>query len=310
MVRQLLRVFKRRLFPDWNGSERARTAEIERLRRRIVDLEAEIGRQLALADAAAVNAILHSTPESYFECDFNGVRLLLPRDTLRTMTHCLQSRSETPLRIEVEAAHSDWLRDKLRPGDTFLDVGAATGAMSLPFALSIPGIRAIAFEPSRTVNRRLRETLLRNGVDSVEVRDEAVSDHCGTTSFAEVGFDTTGKTPFYPETSAIANRLIDPVHLAATYDVPVTTLDHFFAGRTDEAAVRSVKIDVEGFEIHVLQGGAGFLGRVQPHLAIDIHRNPFAEGTTEKGVRACLEPIGYRFENIDHVLLCYPAGKR
>lgn len=295
--------FERRI-----GRPTATDREVEQLLQRNAELEEAIDRHPAAINAATVNTLQHSAPEAFFECDFNGVRLLLPRDALRTMTHCIQFQPGSPLRINVETAHSNWLREKLKAGDTFLDVGAATGAMSLPFALSIPNVRTIAFEPSRNTNRLLRAALSRNEVTSVEVRDEAVSDVCGTASFSEVGFDLTGKTPFYPETSAISNRFIDAVHLAAAYEVPVTTLDQFFAGRPDETSVRSIKIDVEGFEILVLRGGQRFLRLVRPYIAIDIHRDPFGAGTTEAGARARLQTIGYRFENMGHVLLCYPPG--
>jgi hypothetical protein len=94
------------------------------------------------------------------------------------------------------------------------------------------------------------------------------------------------------------------------YDVPVITLDQFFAGRSDGPAVRAVKIDVEGFEVNVLRGATTFLTATKPYLAIDIHKDPFGDGqaTTEAGVRAVLTALGYTFGNLGHVLLCYPPG--
>lgn len=263
----------------------------------------ELGR---LVNAATINTLLHSTAQSYFECVLNGTKVFLPRDTVRTMTHCVHASIDAPFVLAVETRHMNWLQSWLRPGDTFLDVGASTGAMTLPIAMSATRVKVIAFEPRRTAHRALIDTLRINGVGAVEVCDVAVSDTCGTVSFTEVGFDPSGKTPFLPETSSITTSDATPACFADKYEVSVTTLDTFFSQRTDEAAVRAVKIDVEGFETKVVQGGLGFLTRVRPYLAIDIHRDPFGEGTTEAAVRESLSALGYRFENAEHVLLCTP----
>ena len=181
--------------------------------------------------------------------------------------------------------------------------------MTLPIAKTVPGIRIIAFEPNRRTNRSLRETLRRNDITCAEVIDRAVCDTNGTATFAEVKFDTTGNTPWAPEGSAIVHtKLHHPDAISATYEVSTTTLDAFFANRDDACAVRAVKIDIESYEIFAVKGAASLLARVRPFIAIDIHRDLSGKGTTEPGVRACLETIGYRFEKDAHVLLCYPPG--
>jgi FkbM family methyltransferase len=230
----------------------------------------------------------------------------LPRNTLDIMRHCIHVQVGAPFIVEVESAHQRWLLEKLKPGSIFLDVGAATGAMTVPIAKLVPNVRIIAFEPNRTANRSLRETLRRNDIGCVEVIDKAVSNENGSSTFFELKFDATGKMTFLPEASSIATSRIAPEYISETYEVPTTTLDDFFATRKDAAAVRSVKVDVEGFEILVMKGAQKFLSSVRPYIAVDIHADPFGEGMTESGVRACLEVHGYRFEKIGHVLLCYP----
>lgn len=259
-------------------------------------------------NAVVVQTVLCSSPESWFECVFNGVRAWLPRHTLRLMVRGMKGNDDGPFEIEAELPHTNWLLSKSQPGRIFLDVGAATGTMSLPIALRLPQVKGIAFEPSRTANRVLRSTLERNRVTSVEVFDCAISDEAGTASFNEMGFDPTGENHFMPEVSALAHSTETHPLQIDKYDVPVTTLDAFFARRGDARLVRSVKIDVEGFETKVLLGASELLRTARPFLAIDIHANPFADGTTERDVRAILEALHYRFETMKHVLLCYPPN--
>lgn len=276
------------------------------------DLEAEVNRlrdeKYAAIHAATVQTVLCSSPESWFECIFNGTRMWLPKHTLRIMVKGMYGRVDGPFEIEAETAHTKWLSARSKPGTIFLDVGAATGTMTLPIGLRVPGIKIISFEPSRTANRVLRTTLERNGVTCAEVQDAAISDAVGKASFNEMGFDPTGQNHFMPEVSALASSDSNHPLQIAKYDVPVTTLDAFFSTRTDASLVRTVKIDVEGFETKVLQGAGKLLREARPYLAIDIHTDPFGDGTTERGVRSILQALGYQFEKMGHVLLCYPPN--
>lgn len=245
---------------------------------------------------------------SYCLCNLNGVCLHLPQRTLLTMTHCMHRSADGSLLLLVEDTHLNWLISKLCEGDVFVDVGPATGAMSLPISRQFEGrVRVIAFEPAPTTNRILRETLRVNQIENVEVQDYAVSDRIGSAEFWEYGLDETGKTPFLPETSALSSKMIDRSR-AQAHQVSVTTLDQFFATREGVEPVRAMKIDVEGFEVSVLDGGINFIRTHQPFIAIDIHRHPFTDGTTEQPVRERLGVLGYEFEKMGHVLTCTPQS--
>jgi FkbM family methyltransferase len=247
--------------------------------------------------------------DTFVPCRLNGVDVHLSQPTLRIAHHCTHPDGGPRVNLFIETAHFEWLRDRLRPGDTFLDVGAATGTMAVPMAAQFGNaVRVAAFEPARTANRVLRATVARNSLGNVEVIDAAVSDAPGTARFAEYPQDETGETPYLPETSALDSELIDHGRTVG-YDVAVTTLDTFLAGRKDADRARVLKIDVEGFEAKVLDGAREYLRRVKPFISIDIHRDPFNPGeTTEPAVRERLAPLGYQFEKLGHALTCTPLG--
>lgn len=256
-----------------------------------------------------VQATMRSTlqamePDAFLRVILNGEEMWLPRDTLRTMVHCVHLDPTDRLLLLVENCHLYWMMERLAPGGCLVDVGAASGAIALPVARRFgSGVRIITFEPARTALGLLTTTLARNGIDWVEVRPRAVSDAPGTAPFLEFPQDDTGRIPYLPETSALqAGDAIDPRQ--ERYDVPVTTLDEEFDNDFPSAPV-VMKIDVEGFETKVLAGASEFLARVRPALSIDIHRDPFVGGgTTEPAVRALLEPLGYDCKMMAHVLVC------
>jgi FkbM family methyltransferase len=264
-----------------------------------------VGRTALPADQL-LRMIRASGPERFFRCRFNGEVLDIPRDTLRSVRGSVRPSPPDLIEVWIEIDHMVWMKERLAPGDVFLDVGAATGAIALPLARSHGDVRVVAFEPAHAARALLTATLARNGINNVEVLPFAVSSAPGKAQFAEFKLDDDDVCPFRTETSAILSRMID-TSIADLAEVEVTTLDAFTAARPDADRMRVMKIDVEGFEARVLEGAVGYLGRVRPHISIDIHTDPFGEGTTEASVRARLDPFGYEFKKVNHVLLCTPV---
>jgi FkbM family methyltransferase len=266
-------------------------------------------RDALLRDRSAliIHLVRASEPGAYFNVVLNGASVWLPGDTLRTMAHCVHIRPEDgAVILLVETAHLMWMMERLRAGGTFLDVGAATGATTLPVAKRFgASVSIVAFEPSQRARRLLTETLIRNRLEA-EVKATAVSDRVGDAEFCELPFDDTGNVPWQPEGSSLFTPDV-AASAEGAYAVPVTTLDAE-ASTTDFTEPVVVKIDVEGFEVHVLRGAARFLAKHRPHLSIDIHHAPFGDGdTTEAACRELLQRQGYHFETMGHVLLCSPS---
>ena len=239
----------------------------------------------------------------------NETLLWVPVDTIRTMVHCLSLASRGQLSIDVESAHLKWMMYKLRDGGAFLDVGAATGATTLPIAVHLRNlVQVVSYEPARLARKLLVATLERNAIMGVTVRPVAVSMTAGQAEFREYLPDSTGQTPFLPEASSIVSAsMSDAPHTTLT--VPVVTLDQDALPIIQKKPV-VCKIDVEGFEARVLRGASAILSLGCVYLSIDLHVDPFGDGTrtTEREVRSILEKYGYTFEVMGHVLLCSPPA--
>ena len=235
----------------------------------------------------------------------NDQDVWLPPATIRTMTHCVHMEDSGRFIILIERAQLDWLSAHLRPGSLFIDVGAATGAIVLPLAKQFgQSIHITAFEPAAAARALLASAIQRNDLSWIKILPYACSERSGHADFYEFPQDEGDITPFLPEASTLA-ATSDP--RARRVPVELTTLDEQFAADRSIAHA-AIKIDVEGFEAKVLMGAPEFLARVNPALAIDIHANPFGEGTTENDVRQLLEPLGYKFDRLGHVLACEFSG--
>lgn len=148
---------------------------------------------------------------------------------------------DRPAAIQVAFANPpdwrEWLvwQRQLRPGDLFLDVGANVGTYTVLGAEL--GARVVAFEPDDDNRQRLVANLALNGY-AADVRSCALGAQRGSASFTN-DLDSLNHLAFHAE----------PAH--ATTEVAVETIDALFP--TDHIA--GIKVDVEGAERFVVQGG-------------------------------------------------------
>jgi FkbM family methyltransferase len=148
------------------------------------------------------------------------------------------------------------------------DVGANIGLYSLGLSSLAPRGRVFAFEPSPGSAEFLSANLRTNEAENVEVFAAALADHEGTISFHDVPFFTAGS--FTAEegswlgSDAVGSTLVE---------VPCTTLDAFVKEHAVER-VDVVKIDVEGAELAVLEGGTATLAAHRPTVVMEF--NSFA----------------------------------
>jgi FkbM family methyltransferase len=180
----------------------------------------------------------------------------------------------------------------LRPGDTFIDIGAHVGFFSmLASALVGPTGAVYSFEPEPRNFAHLLDHIAANAATNVRPMHMAVGAAPGVAEFY-VNTDNdgghalweVGKHPFNEQTRAT------PQHRK----VFVTTLDQVFEGR-DVSTLRAMKIDSEGAEFSIITGARQTLTRYPiPFIVAEINRFGLqAMGTSEAELRALFTELGY-----------------
>jgi FkbM family methyltransferase len=185
---------------------------------------------------------------------------------------------------------SDWIKlygkfmlDHLKPGSTFLDIGANIGYFSLLAAVT-GGARVVSFEPQRTVADLLQQSVAHNRIgDSARVERRALSNAPATMRMTSCPGNTGH------------SRLADNDDKGAQpYPVPVAALDEWLAGNP-VGPVSVCKIDTEGAELRVLQGMPQLLDRDGPAIVIEIIDDFLAKfGGSGSMLLELLESHGYR----------------
>ncbi len=154
----------------------------------------------------------------------------------------------------------------LRPGSTFVDVGANIGVYAGWAARLVgTGGQVLAFEPVPATREYLEHVVALNHLDNLHVIPKALGAQSGTVTLWVLP-RASGLTTSLPPTAGSA---------AQPVDVPLTTLDDELAA---QVAARGgpppalVKIDVEGLEIAVLKGAARTLaGPTPPAVVFETH---------------------------------------
>ena len=176
-------------------------------------------------------------------------------------------------------------------GGNFLDVGANIGYFSCLFGkLAATTGKVVSIEPEPQ-NRQLLETNLRlNGLTNVTVH------HC-----AVGAQDGTARLGIYKAANRGRHSFVDLESCKEFIDVPVRRLDDLLK---DSGVNRwsLMKIDVEGFEPFVFQGGTETLARTES-LALEFAPDYWKKSKIEpaavfQNLAANFSRI-YRFHNLD-----------
>jgi FkbM family methyltransferase len=148
-----------------------------------------------------------------------------------------------------------------------LDIGANTGIYSLLAAAASPTARVCAFEPVEEVRELLLANLALNPelTPRIAVEGRAVSSVCGTLPFFETindrGFVSTSSTLELGHAMRVGNHV--------RQDIATETLDGW-ASANGVGPIRLVKMDVEGHEHAVLEGGRRVMDRHRPFIIAEM----------------------------------------
>jgi FkbM family methyltransferase len=177
-------------------------------------------------------------------------------------------------------------------GGTFLDIGAHAGYYTLLGAHRVgPTGRVWAFEPEPRNARHLNEHVRLNRLSNVRIEETAVSERVGTARFGGGTGSGTG-------------RLTD----AGSLEVPTVTIDDVC--RRNGLRPTAIKVDVEGAELAVLEGGEATLRESRPVVFLSTHsRELNAEAIRRmRALGYAVSPLGYPSLEESRALLCLPDG--
>lgn len=164
----------------------------------------------------------------------------------------------------------------LRPTDLFADIGANVGSYTI-LAAAVAGAKVVAVEPLPATYAKLLRNIAYNAVT------EHVSAHCLGVSAQ------TGQLDFIASRDTM-NRVALPDENASTIKVPVTTLDLLFAAQKPSF----IKIDVEGHEKWVIEGGSTVLSSPQLQaIIIETNQSGAKFGVTDGELAARIASFGF-----------------
>ncbi|NTU86363.1 MAG: FkbM family methyltransferase [Chloroflexales bacterium] len=195
-----------------------------------------------------------------------------------------------------DAAEISFLERSLRPGDTFVDIGAHVGFYTLAAARAVaPGGLVLSAEAAPTTYRKLCHNLALNGVSNVRAVQRGVADQAQTLRLGLNGAGNRAANSFlFPSPQSVA--------------VPCAPLLDLLREQGIDR-VAGAKLDIEGFEHRVL---ARFLADAAPALwpaFLIVERNPAWVAAAGGDVVELLKAYGYSiYGTHDHNHIMVRAG--
>jgi FkbM family methyltransferase len=178
------------------------------------------------------------------------------------------------------------MKQVLDKGDIFVDVGANEGMMTLLGAKLVgPTGLVISFEPNPTPRSILDRSLKRNKIANVELHAAGLSDEAGELRLF-VPRINTGEGSFTKPADATAGGYVS---------CPVLVGEQVIGDRQP----RLVKVDVEGFEAHVLKGLTSVLRTARPIIVMEMIASHLArDGQSPQQLCEWLASFGYEGQRL------------
>jgi len=169
------------------------------------------------------------------------------------------------------------IRRQLRPGDTYVDVGANVGTTVIPAAMAVgPQGKVYAYEPHPRIASFLQENIIFNGLTNVTVKQCAIDKARGEVFLTDASMD---------DTNSIADRSQPKGISVRAYSLDELLLD------VNEIAL--MKVDVEGAELRVIAGARATIMKTQA-LYIEVSKSALGKfGNTVPELIENITAMGY-----------------
>jgi FkbM family methyltransferase len=178
-----------------------------------------------------------------------------------------------------------FLRERIRPGNVVVDVGAHKGGYLYWLQRLVGATGSVyAFEPQPALARYLKDVVAARGWRNVIVEWAGVSSTHGSMElFVPAGAGATS-----PGATLSPTDLTVPHY---SVSVPVVTLDDYF-GRQGGPPVHCIKCDCEGHELRIFEGAEGLIRRDGPLLLFECESRHLG-GQLPRVVFDYLRGLGY-----------------
>jgi FkbM family methyltransferase len=158
-------------------------------------------------------------------------------------------------------------KDRIRSGNTVLDVGAHVGEWTLLFSELVgESGRVVAFEPDPVARASLEKNLEMNGISNVHVEEKGVSDKAGKALLAAERFGS-GLSSIIPSRGRGTRHKV--------LEVETTTLDKYC--ETQGISPDWIKIDAEGAEPLILRGMRHLIRTAHPSVILEFHADALTD---------------------------------
>ncbi len=181
----------------------------------------------------------------------------------------------------IQAEPRESLYQLVEKGNTVLDIGTNIGEVALNLAKLVGSSGVVhTFEPDPFVFSKLSKNYSLNTFTNIYLNNFALGDAEGELTISAEVNNNRGGT----RVSSSSNE---------GNTVRVTTVDHY-ADCLGINKIDVIKIDVEGYELKVLQGAMNSLRKFRPALFIEINEaNLNAQGDSASALIAFLNSLAY-----------------
>lgn len=171
-----------------------------------------------------------------------------------------------------EPGTCEWIASRVGPGDVFYDIGANIGVYTVLAARRVgPSGKVFAFEPHSATFARLLETISINGLSGIVTACNcALHEQQGFFPFSYFSPETGTSQSQLNARASVPEGSISSAVVELKFSV---SLDSLIATGSF-APADHVKIDVDGNELMILKGMAGFLSGHRPPKSIQVEINP------------------------------------
>ncbi len=202
-------------------------------------------------------------------------------ETLVVTPHTFKKNAPTWEEASVNYFYDNVPKDK---PVNIVDIGAQSGLYSL-YAKYLPKSQFYSFEPFSQTYQLLNDNIRLNGITNVKTYNIGLSNVKGecvlNTSKTHNGLHTLGSNPL---------RFSDIVPVT----IRVDTIDNMFY--ENDIPVDFIKIDTEGWEYFILQGGEKTIQKYKPFIQMECSKTNMKQSNVnmDEFERYILDTMGYK----------------